>query len=433
MPTTFRASEPRQDRYDADYGALERRLNSLQGDIASLRRSLQANTGGNRVIVPSAGGGGGGGGSASLVTITVPDILTVNNGQQASGTTFALALASQVANTFFGGPTAGGSAVPVFRSLVAADLPPSGVVPGSYTNADLTVDIAGRIVAVSNGAGGTGTASFGSVNPNLIFGGPSVGPAAFPDFRPLTATDLPTVSGLTPGSYTSINATIDQYGRVVTVASGAGGGGGGGGYPPWTAPPTSGWSWVNQGSSTSSSGTALDGSPYVAIRVPSSSSFAGGRFYLRNLPAAPYTLTFVLQAFTQSSTNFEWGVALREAGVGIISFGLRSYGSGDWRVTRQGYSSAGTGTSGGATNSLSLGAIGGGVNYGTLFFLRLVDDGTNRKFLISSDGGEWFEAFSESNTLGISPIQFGLYVTPWSGPNFTMNESIVTLKHLSGI
>lgn len=159
----------------------------------------------------------GGSGTVTSVAVTVPSRQTVTGSPVTAAGTLAITDNTQSANTFFGGPSTGAAAGPVFRSLVAADVPvlnqsttgnaststlaATAVTANAVDGVVVTgVPTTGQVITATGAAAATWqTPSGGPVAEaaNMVYAGPISGSSLLPTFRALTVSDMP-ATGIAP-------------------------------------------------------------------------------------------------------------------------------------------------------------------------------------------------------------------------------------------
>lgn len=167
----------------------------------------------------------------------------------------------------------------------------------------------------------------------------------------------------------------------------------------FTTPPTSGWSWVNQGSATIS--TANGGQKIVTPGSASENMVAR----VRTAPSTPYTITAFIDGHRMMRNWTRWGLCWRQSSDGkMIVFGVNaaSIPPGVQHVSVHKFNSA---TSFSATYGSSEQPV-----LGPVHWMRLTDNGTNRIISFSHDGQTWIQHHSIGRTDFLTADEVGFFV-----------------------
>ena len=161
-----------------------------------------------------------------------------------------------------------------------------------------------------------------------------------------------------------------------------------------TNPPTSGWTWANQNVWTATA-------EYDHLKFTNSGGSTGVGMYYRTAPATPYKITAAFVATPGINASlFAFGLGFRSSDGKISSF-ERMVESGLLKMGAYKYDSP-TSVNAAYYDKIGYPAC------GPLLFLRIEDDGTNRKWSVSQDGVNFYEWQSVLRTDFHTPTQVGV-------------------------
>lgn len=195
----------------------------------------------------------------------------------------------------------------------------------------------------------------------------------------------------TEGQVLTMGATNPEWAEATGEGSG------------YTTPPSSGWSWVNQGTGTVEDNT--DGSIYLYAPALAGDN---ARIRARSIPTAPFTLDVCLWLYQAKADFNQAGILVRESSTGkFISFTNTHINSaGGFTFEVNAYNSP---TS---FNSNYVRRVIFPINP---VYLRIEDDSTNRIYSYSGNGVNFIRLYSHARTKFCTPDEIGIMTQPING------------------
>lgn len=179
------------------------------------------------------------------------------------------------------------------------------------------------------------------------------------------------------------------------------------GYAPvWavTSPPSTGWSWANQGSSTISS---TGGYEYLDTVAAASANNLVYRY--RTPPSTPYSCIVLMSGMEQGGSGaIGMGIAFSD-GTKLVALRMDNDSSPD-RITFDKWNS--TTSYSAAYTSITYSTSGSFMNNSLPWWLKMTDDGTNLSIYRSLDGNHWVQIGSNEargDFLTTGPTEVGYF------------------------
>lgn len=178
-----------------------------------------------------------------------------------------------------------------------------------------------------------------------------------------------------------------------------------------TPPPSTGWSWVNQSTSTIAT---TNGTQVLSIPASGANSI---RARVRSIPSAPYTVTMGFTWAADAAASCEAGIAMRNASGSTVSiYGVSSPANG---VFANKWTNP---TTFSANYSVSSQVV---MPNRAFVLVRIADNSTNRIFSVSHDRGlTWTQMLSVTRTDFHTPDEIGFYVNTSNG-----DPAVITVFH----
>jgi hypothetical protein len=164
-----------------------------------------------------------------------------------------------------------------------------------------------------------------------------------------------------------------------------------------TQPPVlSNWTWVNQ-----TNATAVDTTRGIYMENVTPATGHSFNILKKAAPATPYTITAKLKCLWYGNDFQEIGLCFRESSSGKLTTWCFSPDTGGFFLGQFGF-----------TNPTTYGSNNGFYQRVTSddYYLRIADNGTNRKLSYSRDGEHFIEVFSESRTNFLTADEVGFYI-----------------------